>query len=251
MRVVTTANKAGLEQYGQRWLDSRNNWPADAEFRWYTEGYELPHQPDELQMIEQAGAGNTTGWIVRKDFAALDEFMAWKAKHQGYVPPNWEFNVVGYAHKVFAAIDALYDYDGIGVWLDADCVTYRKVPAELIEKQVEGAYLACYQRNGYHTETGFWVMDCAHPEHRAFLDAWKAWYLTNSYKQLSAWHDCQTLDATIRHFGERIKVRNLSGDWANDMHPMAKTELGQWIDHAKGARKIKGVSPENKFREPA
>ena len=32
-----------------------------------------------------------------------------------------------------------------------------------------------------------------------------------------------------------MKVHNLSGDWANDMHPMAKTELGQYIDHAKGA----------------
>ena len=112
MRVVTTANKAGLEQYGQRWLDSRKNWPATAEFWWYTEGYELPPQADDA--------------IVRKDFAVLDEFMAWKAKHQGYVPPNWEFNVVGYSHKVFAAIDALYDYDGIGVWLDADCVTYQQ-----------------------------------------------------------------------------------------------------------------------------
>lgn len=240
MRVVTTAHKAGLDLYGQRWLDSRRHWPANTDFWWYTEGYELPRQKDEK-------SGER---IVRRDFSELPEFMQWKAKHQGYVPPNWEYNVIGYSHKVFAAIDALYDYDGIGVWLDADCVTYRKIPPEVIEQQLgAGNYLACYQRKGYHTETGFWIMDCAHPEHHAFLDAWMAWYLTNSFKQLSVWHDCQTLDATIRHFGERVKVNNLSGDKSNEMHPMALTELGRYIDHCKGPRKIKGVSPENKHRE--
>lgn len=234
MRVVTTANQDGLEEYGQRWLDSRKNWPAGTEFWWYTEGYELPQQENDV--------------IVRKDFATMDDFMQWKAKHKRYVTPNWEFDVVRYSHKVFAAIDALYDFAGIGVWCDSDCVTFASIPEGLIEKQVEDVYLACYQRSGYHTETGFWIMNCAHPEHRAFLDAWKAWYLTNGFKQLSAWHDCMTLDATARQFKDRIKVNNLSGAASNEMHPMAMTELGKYIDHGKGRRKITGISPENKFR---
>lgn len=241
MRVVTTANKAGLEQYAQRWLDSRKNWPKTADFWWYTEGYELPRQADEAQGEK----------ITRRDFADLPEFSAWKARYKDYKPPGWAYNVVGYAHKVFAAIDALYDYDGVGVWLDADCVTYRHLPKGLIERQVDGVYLACYQRTGMWTETGFWVMNCAHPEHKAFLDAWKAWYLTDAFKQLHAWHDCITLDATIKQFKDRVKVNNLSGAMAKEMHPMAVTELGRYIDHCKGQRKIAGVSPENKHREAA
>jgi len=241
MRVVTTANKDGLEAYGQRWLDSRKHWPASAEFWWYTEGYELPLQKDEKSKPS----------IVRKDFAELPEFVQWKERHKDYKPPNWEFNVVGYAHKVFAAIDALYDYDGIGVWCDADCETFRKIMPGVLEQELGDAYLACYQRNGYHTETGFWLMDCSKPGHQAFLDAWQAWYLTDSFKQLSVWHDCQTLDATIRHFKGQMEVKNLSGEFANDMHPMALTELGKYIDHCKGQRKIKGRSPENKHRTAA
>jgi hypothetical protein len=238
MRVVTTANQAGFEQHGQRWLDSRRNWPKSAEFWWYTEGYELPPQANDK--------------IVRRDFAALPEFTEWKARYKDYRPPGWAYNVVGYAHKVFAAIDALYDYTGVGVWCDSDCVTFRHIPCGLIDRQLDnGVYLACYQRTGLWTETGFWIMDCARAEHKAFLDAWKAWYLTDAFKQLHAWHDCMTLDATIRQFKDRVKVNNLSGAAHKEMHPMAVTELGKYIDHCKGARKVNGRSPENKQREAA
>jgi hypothetical protein len=234
MRVVTTASAAGLAEHGWRWLEGRKHWPAGTELHWYTEDYELPAE------------GMTT-----KDFAALPEFSSWKAGLAGYRPPSWEFNVVGYAHKVFAAADALYEYDGIGVWCDSDCVLFRDLPPGLLEQQVEGAYLACYQRTGLWTETGFWVMDCRHPEHQAFLDNWRAWYLTGAYKGLRAWHDCMTLDATIRQFKDRVTVRNLSGEAHKEMHPMAVTELGRYIDHCKGERKVDGRSPENTFRDAA
>lgn len=234
MRVVTTAHKAGLEQYGQRWLDARHYWPKGTEFHWYTEGYELPPQ-------KQDG-------IVRKDFAELPDFSAWKGKHASYVPPNWEFNVVGYAHKVFAATDALYEYDGIGVWCDADCVAYRKIPEGLIEKYVDDALVACYLRPGLWTETGLWVMDCRNPAAQSFFDVWRAIYLEGVYKELPAWHDCMTFDATLRRFKGQIKVYNLSGRFANDQHPQAKSELGGYLDHCKGNRKQEGFSPENNHR---
>ena len=236
MRVVTTCHAAGLEEYGHRWLDSRKNWPEGTEFWFYTEGYELP----------------ADGMTVR-DFAALEPFQAWKRKYRRYLPPDWQWDVVKYAHKVFAAADALYDYDGVGVWLDADCVTYAPLPEGLIEAQVKDVYLACYQRTGMYTETGMWVMNCAHPNHRAFLDAWREWYFSGRFKDLSQWHDCITLDATIRGFLKEsaITVNNLSGEHHKSMHPQARTELGRYIDHAKGPRKAEGVSPENKFRVAA
>ncbi len=175
--------------------------------------------------------------------------MEWKLKHASYVPPSWEYNVVRYSHKVFAACDALYDYDGIGVWLDADCVTYKKIPQGLIEKQVEGVYLAHYGRTGMYTETGLWIMDCSHPEHRNFLDAWRNVYYSERYTVLPGWHDCYTLDATIRSFlaDGRIKTHNLSGEHHLHHHPQALSELGKYVDHCKGLRKTQGKSGENKF----
>jgi hypothetical protein len=129
MRVVTTYNKVGFDLYGHRCVETFNLWPEGSELKIYSE--------DSLGIPFPA------------------EFVEWKAKHQGYVPPAWQWDVVKYSHKVFAAIDALYDYDGIGVWLDADCVTFKQIPEGLIEKQVEGVYLAHYARTGLYTETGF------------------------------------------------------------------------------------------------
>lgn len=250
MRIITTAHKDGLKDYGKGWLDSRKHWPAGTEFYWYTEGYDLPYQPDELQMLEQSGAGKTDGWIERRELNALPAFAEWKLRHAGYKAPMWKFNVVGYAHKVFAMIDATKDYTGVAVWLDADCVTYRDVPAGLIEGYVKDHYIAHYPRPGRWTETGFWVVDCSHPAHHEFMGFMADVYLKDRFKPLHHWTDCFVLDAAIKRFttSGAIKANNLSGEHERMGHPMAVTEMGRYIDHKKGERKKMARSPENKFR---
>lgn len=227
MRVVTTSSRQGFEDYGYRWLEGRKNWPK-AEFIYYTEGFGVD--------------------CDSKECADIPEFAEWKAKHRRYVPPTWQFDVVRYAHKVFAAYDALRDYDGIGVWLDADCVTYKKLPKDLIERQLGDAYFAHYGRTGMYTETGLWIVNCAHSQHKPFFDFWRNVYLTERYKQLPHWTDCLTLDATIRAFSKLCTFHNLSGEHHKAMHPQALSELGKYIDHCKGPRKVAGKSPENKRR---
>jgi hypothetical protein len=229
VRVVTTCSKAGLEEYGHRWLESRGNWPEGTDFRFYTEGF----------TVDCPG----------KDFRDMPDFSAWKLKMAKFRPPAWKWDVVRYAHKVFAACDAFEGYDGVGVWLDADCVTYKPIPAGLIESKVEGVYLARYDRTGLYTETGFWVMNCAHPKHKEFLDRWRDWYYSERFTKLPQWHDCMTLDATIRQMD--IETFSLSGDHVKTMHPMSVTELGGYIDHCKGLRKELGYSPENKRHQEA
>lgn len=236
--------------YGQRWLDGRKHWPAGTEFYWYTEGYDLPFQADELQMIEQAGTGNTDGWVTRKDCNAITDFANWKLRHAGYVAPSWKFEVVKFAHKMFAFMDATANFDGVGVWCDADCEAYRKIPDGLLESKVVTDYIAIYDRPGRWTETGFFIVNCAHPAHEEFWAFVRDVYLNDRYRPLHHWTDCFILDAAIKKFTEagRITVCSLSGDKHKQGHPMAHTELGKYLDHAKGERKEEGKSPENKFR---
>jgi hypothetical protein len=225
LRVVTTCHKAGMQEYGWKWLDSKKHWKA--EFLMYGEGFEAD-----------------------RDVADIPELEAFKRRYAGYRAPDWRFDVVRFANKAFAAYDALRNYDGIGVWLDADCVTYKRVPKGLIEKQVEGAYIACYQRAGMYTETGLWIVDCTHPQHGQFMDTFRDWYTSGKFKGFgSGWHDCIAFDYAIKATG--VPVNNLSGDQSRSMHPMAVTELGRYIDHQKGARKQLDKSPENKFRKVA
>lgn len=231
MKVVTTVHKAGFEQYGHRWIESVRHWPK-ADFVMYAEGFEpdFPHKRcEEVERLE-----------------------AFKAKHADYIAPSWRYDIKRFSNKVFAAYDALYDHDGIGVWLDADCVTFKDIPDGFIEGLLDGAYLAHFDRPGHYTETGLWVMDCRHPEHKAFLDTWVDWFESGAFKQLHEWHDCTTLDATIRMFKRdgRIKTKSLSGEHGKGMHPMAKAATSQYIDHCKGPRKNLGFSPENEWRKP-
>lgn len=232
MRLVTTCNKDGFERYAHRVLDGWKHWPVGTELWWYTEGFSLPKdKPDG---------------IVEVDIASLWGLEAFKARHANYRAPNYLFDVVRFANKVYAADAALADYDGVGVWFDADCVTRKDIPPGYIEGTLNGSYMALLKRKGMYTETGFWVMDCANPVHADFLDMWLAWYETGAFKSLSNWTDCETLDATVRRYEKdgRITTASLSGGHENSMHPLAKSELGKYIDHCKGPRKALGYSPE-------
>ena len=236
MRVVTTCHEAGFEQYGHRALAGWKHWPRDAELHWYTEGYEIPSTPG----------------VVAVPIEQIQSLARFKERHAGFVPPSYIWDVVRFSNKVFAACDALASYKGIGVWMDADCVTYADIPAGYVEGLLErDAYLGAFQRTGMYTETGFWVMDCSHVQHEAFVGVWQEWYDSAAFKSLGGWTDCHTLDATIRKFKGLIKVTNLSGAFAAEMHPMAKADLGRFVDHTKGPRKDGGTSPENTFRQAA
>jgi hypothetical protein len=235
IRVATTCHKAGYEMYGLRFVEGWSNWPTDAELHWYQEGFQSPAMP-------------RTTLIPTTKVEGLESF---KNRFQHYTPVSWQFDVVRFSNKVFAAVDAFYDWKGIGVWLDADCVTFNPINADYLKSLLQtGCYMAMFKRTGMATETGFWIMDCSHPEHQAFLSTWREWYDSNAFKDLPEWHDCYTLDATVRLFEKKglIKTHSLSAGHEKDMHPICHVELGKYIDHCKGKRKIDGRSPENPNR---
>jgi len=238
MRFVTTCSKKGFEEYGHRLWESWDNAPANAELIWYTEGF----NPGEKHGIT----------VVPED--KLHDLQAFMLKHAKYNPPSWRWDVSKFSHKVFAAIDALRDYSGLGVWIDADCVFLKKMDEGLLEQFLpSGFYMSIFRRRGMYTETGFWMMDCSNKYHNAFLSDWQSWYDSGEFRKLAEWHDCMTLDATIRTYEREnlIEVFNLSGKHEKEMHPMALSPLAEWIDHCKGPRKIEGFSPENAHREAA
>ncbi len=237
MRLVTTCSKQGFDEYGHRVLEGFKHWPKGTELWWYTEGFTLPK----------------TDGIIQIDIESLWGLQAFKEQHKDYKPPSYMFDVVKFSHKVYAAAHAFTDYKGIGVWMDADCVTFKDIPEGYIESHLQGAYIALFKRRGLYSETGFWIMDCSNENHIPFLDTWCQWYDENLFKQLPNWTDCETLDTTIKLYEKKgaIKSVSLSGDFDKTGHPMAKVELGRYCDHLKGRRKALGYSPENRFRNEA
>lgn len=234
MRVVTTCHKAGFDEYGYRCLETFKNWPNGSELWWYTEGYRLPY----------------TDNVVEVDNINLPRLQAFKAKYAHFKAPHYLYDVVRFCHKVYAMHHAVRDYDGISVWLDADCVTYKPIPENYIESHLRGAYIALFKRAGMYSECGFWIIDGSHPEHRNFMDFWLNWYESEAFKSLANWTDCEALDATIRNFEKRglIRSESLSGRFDKMMHPLSASGIGKYIDHCKGDRKQAGFSPENTHR---
>ena len=237
MKVISTCHKAGWDQYGQGWLDGIDNWPK-AEFILYTEGFDLDDPRVDARRIED-----------------VDRAVAFKKQYAHYRPLAWRWDIVRFSNKVFAAYDALYNHRGLAVWLDADCMTYNKIPDGYIDDLLPiGKYLAMFKRIGWQTETGFWVMDCSHKAHKPFMDMWIKWVESGAFKQLTQWCDASTLDATVRGMEKvgLIETVSLSAGFEKEEHPMAKVDLARFCDHLKGRdRKLAGRSKENEFREVA
>lgn len=224
MRVVSTVHKAGWDAYGRAWVDTVDANMPFAEACLYTEGFDL-HEEYMCGAFE----------IKTEDVKRL---AAFKEKHKHYKPPAWTTDVVRWSNKVFANYDALYDYDGLAVWLDCDCVIKKPISEEYVRSLLPaGCYLAMFQRTGMPTETGFVVRDCSHPMHKRFMDTWVAWLESGAFKQLSQWCDASTMDATIRKL--QVPVHSLSGPYEKEMNPMDLAPLSQYIEHKKGARKWK------------
>ncbi len=236
MRVVTTCHKAGWEQYGLKCFDGMRYWPT-IDLRWYTEGFDLPRD-------RGTGIRNET----------LPKLTAFKARHADYLAPDWRYDVVRFANKIYAVHDALYDHRGLGVWMDADIIASKSLPKGYIESLLPtGCYLALFQRDGSHSECGLWVVDCDHPQHKAFLDHLLHWYEKDAYKEAHEWHDSALMDLTVRAFVREglIDVHNLSGVNSKEPHPMAKHPCARYFDHLKGPdRKRLGYSPERSWVNP-
>jgi hypothetical protein len=231
IKFVTTCNKDGLDEYGYRLLANRHNLPA--ELIWYTEGYSIPGQTVDLETLE--------------------DLQAFKKRHANYKSPSFTMDVVRFSHKIFACIDAFRAHDDLGVWIDADVIPYKPMPEEYVRAQLpEGFYIAMFKRAGNYSECGYWVVDCKHPAHQTFLNALRRMYVDDAFIDLPEWHDSYLMDVIVRNLENVgvIKSHNLTAKEAEkETHPMAKSDIAQYLDHTKGPeRKKAGFSGENVVR---
>lgn len=164
--------------------------------------------------------------------------------------PDYRFDAARFAPKVFAFCHAAWNADDLVFWLDADIVIHEAVPIDFLRGLLPpGAYAGYFGRPGLYTETGFHMVDARHPAHRSFLQELRAVYLDGTIFRLPQWHDCMAYDFVREQFEEAgVLFHNLSGIHRNDPHPMAKSEIGAYLDHLKGPnRKRAGFSPEGRF----
>jgi hypothetical protein len=217
-----------MDEYGFRLLANRHHLPGD--LVWYTEGFDVPCES--------------------VDNSTLVELQEFKARHADYKSPSFTMDVVRFSHKVFAVIDALKDHDDLGVWIDADIIPLMDMPEEYVRSQLpHGCYIALFKRKGMYSECGYWVVDCKHPGHGAFMEALRRMYVEDAFIDIAEWHDSYLMDVIIRNLENAgvIKSHSLSSPQGEkEQHVMALSDIAKYLDHTKGPeRKAAGFSAEN------
>lgn len=179
---------------------------------------------------------------------------------------NYEFDVIKFSAKVFAMIDAAKKCDtDMLYYLDSDTFTFEDVPEDWVEHIMpEDCFITILGRLSKFTETGFLSFNLRNPYAEEFFEEWSKWYIEDKYWQLDGtlpvdgYTDCHTLDGTRKMFINKYKdykENDLNdGRWAGfrgGKHPFINSELGQYMDHMKGAKRKelgKSLSDDVKYK---
>ena len=260
--VVTTFHKPGLEQYGQRFLDSfAQRVDKKIKLLVYAESCQpINPDPDQIKIFDQFEAlpklnqfKSTWGNVPKANGIPPEDIKARR-------PRDWhkefKWHAIRFANKVYAVFDACERSNGWCVWMDADTFVHSEWSYKDFKKLLPDDKWLTYVGRGKGSQTwpecGFYGMNLNHGACTTFLQEFERMYedAENGIFKLEEWHDSYVFG----HVLENMKVlRPDVLDYSAEMylkeaktggggHPLINTVLGKWIDHLKGDRKNKGKS---------
>lgn len=233
MNIVTSFTISGYGLYGQAFINSfAEFWPEDIKLTIYFEGDELPDNHPRVT------------WKFIEEVEHLDIFMSGLAFSimSGNLG-NGQYNInfdARMGRKVFIQMHAMKTMGGKIFWLDADTITFSKIPQTFLDECLPDNYFSCFLgRDGwYYTESGFIGFNSNHSIADSFYKTYLKTFLTGTIFTLKGWHDCYGFDFARSKFSAS-NFKNLAEGLPNGtMHPFVNSELGKYMDHRKGPRKL-------------
>ena len=265
--VVTTFHKPGLDQYGQRFLDSfAQRVDKKIKLLVYAEGCSPLIDP----MCENIK--------VFDSFEALPKLNAFKSKwgndpKANGIPPDaikarrprdwhkkFKWDAIRFANKTYAVFDACEKNYGTGrwvVWMDADTFVHSPWSLKQFEELLPYNNWITYVGRGKGSQTwpecGFYGINMNHPVGCSFVEEFERMYedADNGIFKLEEWHDSYVfgellnnkfLDFKDKAHDYSANIYNKTAKTGGGGHPLINSELGKWMDHMKGARKFDGKS---------
>lgn len=261
--VVTTFHKPGLDEYGQRFLDS---FAERVDKRINLLVYAERCSPSIDPMCENIK--------VFDSFEALPKLNAFKSKwgndpKANGIPPDdikarrprdwhkkFKWDAVRFANKVYAVFDACERSTDWCVWMDADSYIHSNWSYEDFKNLLPEDKWLTYVGRGKGSQTwpecGFYGMNLNHGSCQVFLEEFERYYedADNGIFTLDEWHDSFVFGTILN----KMKVlRPEVLDYSADMylreaktggggHPLINGPLGKFMDHMKGGRKKDGKS---------
>ena len=104
---------------------------------------------------------------------------------------------------------------------------------------------------GVYPECGFVGYNLKHPEIQNFINDWEQLYITGDVFKILEWHDSYVFWhlSKIYRAEKNILVNDIGYQkGVKGHHVFINSELGLYMDHFKGKRKLQGTSARNDFR---
>lgn len=260
--VVTTFHKAGLDLYGQRFIDSfASKVDKKIKLTVYAEDCE-PVNPDPAQ-ITVLDQRLTLPKLVRfKDrWRDVPKANGWCKDSTQKFPDKtqkigFKWDAVRFANKVYAVVDSCEKSANQWiVWMDADSFIHSDWSYDEFKRLLPDDKYITYVGRGRGSQTwpecGFYGLNLSNPLAHDFLKEFERMYedAENGIFTLEEWHDSYVFGEILKKF----KHHNLDYDYSADMylreaktggggHPLINTVLGKYMDHMKGDRKNDGRS---------
>lgn len=249
--VLTSFHRKGYETYGRQFLESFIKfWPEDVQVWVYAEDVSVDIVDPRIRIVDHnATLHKLIGF--REEYGALPEA---NGRNDKYDPEyNFRWDAIRFANKVFAVTDAIRNTAGQWdqlIWLDADTVTHRQIPSELLDRLAprEKQLAAYLNRRGY-PECGWVGYNLNHPMITLFADRFEQTYLSGKFLEMPESHDSYVFWMIVKKMeraGE-AKFRFLGSNRAKG-HIFINSELGGYMDHLKGDRKTEGKSRKSDLK---
>ena len=247
--VITSFHEEGLKQYGQRMVSSfERHWPAEVDLVVCAENCrpEIARPNTQIYDLLDVSA-NCRAFVERHRNNPLAHGQA--GSPEVFNPRKaFRWNAVRFAYKVFSvALCANNINSGWMIWIDADTHTHSPVPLSWLQQVCPNTNMISYLGRGekYHSECGWVAYNLDHPETRNFIADFVSMYNTDKIFEEREWHDSYIWDVIRKRYMPNNKFFNLNPS-VNDKglagHPFINSELGLYMDHVKGDRKIVGHS---------
>lgn len=258
--VITTFHQPGLNEYGQRFLDSFAEKVDKRIKLWvYAENCK-PMNPDPAQIV------------VLDAVTQLPKLQKFKEKYRNIPKANgvcpwperrprdhhkaFKWDAVRFANKVYAVFDACDRSTDWVVWMDADTFIHSNWSYEefidLLPKTSWITYVGRGNKAQSWPECGFYGLNLNDPVCKEFLEKFEYMYeqADDGIFKLNEWHDSYVFGTVL----EKLKIRHPNViDYTAELtltgaksggggHPLINSKLGKWMDHMKGERKKLGKS---------
>lgn len=262
LTVLTTFPPNRWEAYAKRMIESFIEfWPDNVKLHVYYEKEKPTLEHDKIKYIDLE--------------QVCPELVAFKDKHKNDPVANGEtqeipggvrrdpragkndkgkgsylWDAVRFAHKTFAVAHAVRNSNtDLVLWLDADTYTFRPIPLEFVLDLLPEDKLVNYLGRGEkYPECGWVTYNCNHQHIKVFIQQWVDLYTTdNIFKELE-WHDSYLFWQILKRVSPLSGKDIGKGAGAKGHHVFVNSELGKYIDHMKGKRKIKGKSSASDLR---